>query len=58
MSVTDLPTGPKEPKPTSLSSKDEAMIAAFRKHTQLPLAVQATIPHLTRSSLHRCLRSG
>ena len=32
---------------------------AFRKHTLLPLddclyALQATIPHLTRSSLHRC----
>lgn len=36
-------------------------IVAFRKHTLLPLvdclyALQATIPHLTRSSLHRCLR--
>ena len=34
---------------------------AFRKHTLLPLddclyALQATIPHLTRSSLHRCLQ--
>ena len=33
---------------------------AFRKHTLLPLddclyALQATIPQLTRSSLHRCL---
>jgi transposase len=61
MSVTDLPTGPKEPKSTSLSSEDEAIIVAFRKHTQLPLddclyALQATIPHLTRSSLHRCLQ--
>ncbi len=32
---------------------------AFRKHTLLPLddclyALQATIPNLTRSSLHRC----
>lgn len=61
MSVTDLPTGPKEPKSTSLSSEDEAIIVAFRKHTQLSLddclyALQATIPHLTRSSLHRCLQ--
>ncbi len=36
------------------------MIVAFRKHTLLPLddclyALQATIPQLTRSSLHRCL---
>lgn len=37
------------------------MVVAFRKHTVLPLddclyALQATIPHLTRSSLHRCLQ--
>lgn len=36
-------------------------IVAFRRHTLLPLddclyALQATIPHLTRSSLHRCLQ--
>ena len=34
---------------------------AFRRHTLLPLddclyALQPTIPHLTRSSLHRCLQ--
>src|SRR6266446_10785708 len=56
--VADLPTGPKEPKSTSLSLDDEAIIVAFRKHTLLSLddclyALQATIPHLTRSSLHR-----
>ena len=38
----------------------EAIVVAFRKHTLLPLddclyALQATIPQLTRSSLHRCL---
>ena len=60
-SVADLPTGPKEPKSTSLSLEDEAIIVAFRQHTLLPLddclyALQATIPHLTRSSLHRCLQ--
>src|SRR5580692_6011812 len=60
-SVADLPTGPKEPKSTSLSLEDEAIIVAFRKHTLLPLddclyALHATIPHLTRSSLHRCLQ--
>ena len=42
-------------------TEDEAIIVAFRKHTLLPLddclyALQATIPHLTRSSLHRCLQ--
>jgi transposase InsO family protein len=36
-------------------------VVAFRKHTLLPLddclyALQPTIPHLTRSSLHRCLQ--
>ena len=60
-STVDLPTGPKEPGSTSLSLEDEAIIVAFRKHTLLPLddclyALQATIPHLTRSSLHRCLQ--
>lgn len=60
-SVTDLKTGPKEPKSTSLSLEDEAIIVAFRKHALLPLddclyALQARIPHLTRSSLHRCLQ--
>src|ERR1700757_3457774 len=59
-SSADLPTGPRDPKSTSLSIDDEAIIAAFRRHTLLPLddclyALQATIPHLTRSSLHRCL---
>jgi transposase InsO family protein len=44
-----------------LSIEDEAIIVAFRRHTLLPLddclyALQATIPHLTRSSLHRCLQ--
>ena len=31
--VTDVPTGPKEPKSTVLSIEDEAIIVAFRKHT-------------------------
>jgi transposase InsO family protein len=60
-SVADLPTGPREPKSTVLSLEDEAIIVAFRRHTLLPLddclyALQPTIPHLTRSSLHRCLQ--
>jgi hypothetical protein len=43
-----------------LSVDQEAVIVAFREHTLLPLddclyALQATIPALTRSSLHRCL---
>jgi transposase InsO family protein len=60
-SVADLPTGPKQPQSTVLSVEEEAIIVAFRRHTLLPLddclyALQATIPHLTRSSLHRCLQ--
>jgi hypothetical protein len=59
-SASDLRTGPKEPRSTVLSVEDEAIIVAFRRHTLLPLddclyALQPTIPHLTRSSLHRCL---
>lgn len=58
--VSDLPTGPRTPKSTVLSIEQEAIIVAFRRHTLLPLddclyALQPTIPHLTRSSLHRCL---
>ena len=60
-STTDVPTGPKAPKSTVLSPEQEAIIVAFRRHTLLPLddclyALQATIPQLTRSSLHRCLQ--
>jgi len=59
--VEDLKTGPKEPRSTVLSEEEEAVIVAFRRHTLLPLddclyALQPTIPHLTRSSLHRCLQ--
>src|SRR3954454_4929670 len=58
-SVQDERTGPKEPRSTVLSSEEEALVVAFRRHTLLPLddclyALQAMIPHLTRSSLHRC----
>jgi len=60
-SVADQRTGPKDPRSTVLSPEDEAIIVAFRRHTLLPLddclyALQATIPRLTRSSLHRCLQ--
>jgi transposase InsO family protein len=60
-SVADQPTGPKAPRSTTLSPDQEAIIVAFRRHTLLPLddclyALQATIPQLTRSSLHRCLQ--
>src|SRR5712675_1893180 len=60
-STADHRTGPTVPKSTVLSIEQEAVIVAFRKHTLLPLddclyALQATIPNLTRSSLHRCLK--
>jgi IS30 family transposase len=60
-SVKDLPTGPKQPHSSVLSAEEEAIVVAFRRHTLLPLddclyALQATIPRLTRSSLHRCLQ--
>src|SRR5881628_571551 len=52
--------GPKEPRSTVLTVEEEAIIVAFRRHTLLPLddglyGLRPTIPHLTRSSLHRCL---
>ena len=60
-SVQDRPTGPKDPKSSVLTIEEEAIIVAFRRHTLLPLddclySLQATTPHLTRSSLHRCLQ--
>src|SRR5215203_2660789 len=59
-SVADRRTGPKNPRST-VPPEDEAIVVAFRRHTLLPLddclyALQATLPHLTRSSLHRCLQ--
>ena len=57
-SLEDHPMGPKAPHSTVLSADEETLIAAFRRQTLLPLddclyALQATMPHLTRSSLHR-----
>ena len=57
--VHDAPMGPKEPASTVLMKEEEAICVAFRMHTLLPLddclyALQATIPHLSRSALHRC----
>ncbi len=59
-SVEDRKTGP-EPKSTVLSTEEEAIIVAFRRHTLLPLddclyALQDTISKLSRSVLHRCLQ--
>jgi transposase InsO family protein len=57
--VNDARMGPKVVKSTVLSEAEEAMIVAFRQKTQLPLddvlyTLQDMIPHLTRSSFHRC----
>jgi transposase InsO family protein len=59
--LSDAPMGPKEPGSTVLSKEEEAIVVTFRRHTLLPLddclyALQATLPHLTRSSLHRCFQ--
>jgi IS30 family transposase len=57
-SVEDMPMGPQEARSSVLTVEEEALCVAFRKHTLLPLddclyALQASLPHLTRSSLHR-----
>jgi transposase InsO family protein len=54
-------TGPKEPRSTILTEEEEATIVAFRRHTLLPLddclyALQPSIQHLARSTIHRCLQ--
>jgi transposase InsO family protein len=59
--VEDAPMGPRQPHSTVLTAEQEAIIVAFRQRTLLALddclyALQASIPHLTRSSLHRCLQ--
>jgi len=58
---TDAQMGPKEPRSSVLSVEDEAVIVALRRHTLLPLddclyALQPSLSHRTRSSLHRCLQ--
>ena len=59
--VEDARMGPRQPHSTVLTTEQEAIIIAFRQRTLLALddclyALQASIPHLTRSSLHRCLQ--
>jgi transposase InsO family protein len=59
--VADRKAGPAQPRSSVLSIEEEAVIVAFRRHTLLALddclyALQPSIPHLTRSSLHRCLQ--
>ena len=54
---------PRRPVPAStvLTAEQEVIAVAFRQHTLLPLddclyALQETIPHLSRSALHRCFQ--
>ena len=59
--VEDARMGPRQPHSTVLTAEQEAIIVAFRQRTLLALddclyALQASIPHLTRSGLHRCLQ--
>jgi len=59
--VCDEHSGATKPRSTVSTIEEEAIIVDFRRHTPLPLddclyALQATIPHLTRSSLHRYLQ--
>ena len=61
VSVSDARMGPKAIHSTVLTIEEEATIVAFRRHTLLPLddclySLQPTIPHLSRSALHRCLQ--
>ena len=50
-----------EPASTVLTGAEEAIAVAFRRHTLRPLddcfyALQAPIPRLSRSALHRCFQ--
>lgn len=58
--VADARMGP-EPSSTVLSTEQEATAVPFRRQTLLPLddclyALQATIPHLSRSARHCCFQ--
>lgn len=60
-SVGERPMGPKERRSTVLSAMEEAAIVALWLQVRLPLddvyiALKDVIPHLTRSSLRRCLQ--
>ena len=59
-SVRDARMGP-APVSTVLSAEQEAIAVAFRRHTLVAsddclYALQATIPHPSRSGLHRCFQ--
>lgn len=57
----DLPSGPRPGRHRGITAEEEEIIVRFRAQTLLPLddclyALQARIPHLTRSTLHRCFQ--
>lgn len=57
--VHDAAMGPKTPRSTVLTTAEEAIITAFRRHALLPLddclyALQSAIPHLTASAEEAC----
>ena len=57
----DAPMGPKDVRSTVLTAEEETIVVAFRQMTLLPLddclhMLQSSIPHLTRSALHRCFQ--
>ena len=59
--VEDMKTVPKEPRTTVLTKEKEVEVVAFLRNTLLPLddclyTLRPSIPHLTRSALHRCLQ--
>lgn len=59
--TADAPMGPTAPKSTVLTPAEEAIVVAFRQKTLLPLddvlgCLRGSIPHLSRSALHRCLQ--
>ena len=52
--------GPSQPRSTSLTEVEEAIVVEFRRRTLLPLddvlgCLRETVPALSRSALHRCL---
>jgi transposase InsO family protein len=59
--IEDSKAGPKEPCATVLTEAEDAAIVAFRRHMLLPpddrlYARQPSVPHPTRSALHRRLQ--
>jgi AcrR family transcriptional regulator/transposase len=60
-SLADRKAGPRDPRSSALSLREEAIVVAFRQHLRLPLdgclqALHGFMPQLSRSSLHRCLQ--